>query len=171
MRRPRQTNIDIPYSAEEISKNEEVDIDKELGRVTIAEDLQTDKLVEVTKNSNAMDFSEEVDDDPSLGLEPTQQGRKFTRSGKSYTTSVFPKKIMKKTKPAASFSQCIKTITLGQAIACRKAEKLHNGLQGVASTRTRFHSINFETLKTSHPIPFKKTNKKSGERKIILFPK
>ena len=72
LRRPRQTNIDIPYSAEEISKNEEVDIDKELERITIAEDLQTDKLVEVTKNSNAMDFSEEVDDDPSLGLEPTQ---------------------------------------------------------------------------------------------------
>ena len=51
-----------------------------------------------------------------------------------------------------------------------KAEKLHNELQGVANTRTRFHSINFETLKISHPIPFRKTNKKSGEKKLSFSP-
>ena len=45
----------------------------------MAEDLQPDKLVEVANNSNAMDFSEEADDDPSLGLKPTQQGRKLHR--------------------------------------------------------------------------------------------
>jgi hypothetical protein len=52
---------------------------------------------------------------------------------------------MKKTKPAASFSQCVKVLTLGQAIA-------------------------FETLKVSHPIPFRKPNKKSGGKKLSFSP-
>ena len=107
LRKPSQTHIDIPYSDEEISKDEEADIEEELGRVNTAEDLMADKPEESANNLDAIDFSKE-DDDPFLGLEPTQQGRKFTRSGKAYNTSAFPKKILKKTKPAASFSQCLK---------------------------------------------------------------
>ena len=144
LRKPSQTHIDIPYSDEEISKDEEADIEEELGRVNTAEDLTPGKPEESANNLDAIN----KDDDPFLGFQPTQQGRKFTRSGKAYNTSAFPKKILKKTKPAASFSQCLKSITLHQAIACRKAEKLNNELQGVANRCTRFHSINFETLKT-----------------------
>ena len=73
LRKPSQTNVDIPYTSEEISNNVKVDIDNELRRVNMAEDLQPDKLVEVANNSNAMDFSEEADDDPSLDLEPKEQ--------------------------------------------------------------------------------------------------
>ena len=103
LRKPSQTHIDIPYSDEEISKDEEADIDEELGCVNTAEDLTADKPEEITNTLDAIDFSKE-DDDPLLGFEPTQPGRKCTRSGKAYKTSVFPKKILKKTRPSASFS-------------------------------------------------------------------
>jgi hypothetical protein len=72
--------------------------------------------------------------------------------------------------PAASFLQCVKVLTLGQAIACRKAEKLHNELQGVANKRTKLHAINFANLRVSHPIPFRKSNKKSGGEKLSFSP-
>ena len=70
-----------------------------------------------------IDFSKE-NDDLFLEQEPSQPGRKFTRSGKAYSvTQVFPKKtLLKKTKPVPSFETCLKSMTLHQALACRKAE-------------------------------------------------
>ena len=58
LRKPSQTHIDVPYSNEEISKDEEADIDEELGCVNTAEDLTADKPEESNNTLDAIFFGE-----------------------------------------------------------------------------------------------------------------
>ena len=101
--------------------------------------------------------------------EPSQQGRKFTRSGKAYTvTQVSSKKTLLKKTKQPSFETCLKSMTLHQAIACRKAEQFSNDLKGVAGKINRFHNIDRDALKI-HKIRFKPKLKISKKKKCFFL--
>ena len=140
LRKPSQTYVDIPYTTSFIEDINEENIDDELRHVNIEDkgmaDIQEDTANPVEPN---IDFTKK-NDDLFLENEPSQEGRKFTRSGKSYTVTIFPKKTKQ-----PSFETCLKSMTLHQAIACRKAEKFSNCFKGVADKR--FSNIDLDNLK------------------------
>ena len=167
LRKPSQTYVNIPYNTSSIDDiNEETEnINDELGHVNVEDkvmaDIQEDRVNPVEPN---IDFSKE-NDNLFLEQELSQPGRKFTRSEKAYTvTQVSSKKTLLKKTKQPSFETCLKSMTLHQTIACRKAEFFSNDLKGVAEKINRFNNIDLDALKI-HKIRFTPKSKMSKKKK------